>query len=456
MSFREGRAKTKSLAPHANQRGVALIVVLMIAAILAIIGGAMATQYVNGVAAASVLMDKEFYRANVKSAMETFSTVYRLSNIRYSGYVKDCVNANDFTRALREGHGCTSVGPYTVFTAADISSIAATADLGVSFPNPCVISQNASSCTAANPIFRLDFERMTFDIYLDGTLSEKNLAEFTLVLISPRTPYPLTNRFAIQGSLALLGHLESSDVTVVAEYPSALHSCLFDAWNPLRSGAGCQTFQQLGGGTGLGSYRDRFFGLRSFDGQIVDMNGLSGATYLVDESGFLAGQKVFPEYCKQDFVNADDFTILSNTNVDEIYIASGVGQGSRITYIRAAGPGNCTRHPVCELGLQGWGQAFSGIAADSASNILVPPADLPGLTLLTAVFYLKTDAGVFLTAYVTSRAGAFPDPNSVYDPALNRTFTCSVNYDSQKQSPERSRTLGFERGMTKSKPYFVY
>ncbi len=429
---------------------------MIIAAVLAVVTSVMLSQQSNSVRTTYASIDRELYRTHLKSALETFYAIQRATNLRYADFVRGCIEARDLPRALNAGHGCSTVGGFTAFSNADLSNLAPAADLGVTFENSCTITQNASTCSPATSILRLNYEMHDFRFYFNGLLSTRNLSEYRLVMTGPNVGQPLTNRFAIQSNLPVLTHMDSTTATVIAETPSTLQSCPFEEWMPYRSGTGCPEYSEVGSGTGLVLHKERFFGLRTFDGKIVDLTKLSTSSFLVNEDGTLDGQPVFPPHCRAALVNADDATIISNGNHDELYIVHGQDKLTFISYVKKTG-GVCTLHNICKLGEMAWGQGYAGIASDPMSNFLVPPADLSSLRYLQARFFLKTDLGKLLTAEVISEPGSGPvDQYTVNDAALNRRFTCLVNYDRQKQVVERSRTLGFERGLTNPLGYIIY
>jgi hypothetical protein len=94
------------------KNGQALPIVLIIMALISILILAMSTQYSNNLKSSYWRVDRELYRTNLKSAIDTFNVLYRLTLTRYSDFVKDCSIARDFSRALSEGHGCSTAGTF--------------------------------------------------------------------------------------------------------------------------------------------------------------------------------------------------------------------------------------------------------------------------------------------------------------------------------------------------------
>jgi hypothetical protein len=327
----------------------------------------------------------------------------------------------------------------------------------VSHPHACRINYDSSTCLQPESILDIKQDLLSYQFYFAGIIANRNMIEFSVTMSAGRLLQPLTNRFALQSNLPRLIHMESSTSSVVAEYPSAIDTCPFEPWDSIRVGSSCDIVEQLGGGSGLAFFKGRFFGLRPNDGQVIDINKLSTTSYIVDEDGEVAGQKVFPAYCPEDLVNADDITVISNADEDQIYAVKGMGAQASIRLMKKTGA-TCSEHIVCDLGAMNWSQSYTGIAADQRSLPLVPPADLTSLAYLQAIFYLKTDSGNVITALVTSTpgVGSVTDPYVVNDAGLGRTFRCTANLDDQKQFIERSRTLGFERGSDNDQPYIIY
>src|SRR5690606_3574033 len=80
----------------------------------------------------------------------------------------------------------------------------------------------------------------------------------------------------------------------------------------------CEPVAQLGGGTGLTFYNNRYFSFRPLDGQIFDLIEASNSSspyFLLPETGILGGKEVFPAYSKDIIFNADDITTIE----DQIY-----------------------------------------------------------------------------------------------------------------------------------------
>ncbi|MEK6705847.1 MAG: hypothetical protein AABZ06_08660, partial [Bdellovibrionota bacterium] len=325
----------------------------------------------------------------------------------------------------------------------------------------CDISATTSSCSGLiqKPLIEVgssdDNQKIagnSYKIYLMAIVPEKNIVEFqseTTQNVPGGAVVTVTkNAFAIRSTLTNAAHLES-DGRVTQENPDPLAKCKGNAWGDFpifdTQETLCKNFVQLGSGTGMAYFQGRYFGFRPADGQIIDMISASNASatsYLVGEDVKLTGggtQEIFPKYCKDALVNVDDVTVVGK----QIYFVAGQGTNAHIGFLDTGIGVSCTdasaRKRICELGEKGWAQAYAGIASPSWSEELWPKPENVG-DQSSATFFLKTDAGDFLTAVVISQSTG---------------FTCAIFKDATLQQVEYKRTLGFDRAGD-YKPYFAY
>lgn len=399
------------------------------------------------------------------SAIETAIMAFRAAEMKYFDAVQGCDSARPFLEALKSGAGCDAV--VTVFDpdAPDIGVM----DGLYQFVQggSCRITAAASSCaTGAHELLQvplLDDARSlatapsTYHFLVTNLFPERQLAEMSAVVDTGDTRTKFA--FAIRASLANSAHLEP-DGRVTQQAPDPLSYCQgqkqwadFLIYNPLQRK--CLRFAQLGSGTGLAYYRNRYFGFRPSDGQVIDLiaaQDSSNTSYLVDESGNVASlpppggdslpttTHVFPPYAKAPLVNVDDITVIG----DQVYYVAGSGADAHIGVL-VADSGTFRRFPLCpagqRLGDRGWSQAYEGIAALASSTPLVPVTNDP-IQMRFATFYLKTSGGDLLTAVV--RGGPQGAP-----------YTCVYFKDRNLQQVEYKRTNGFDRTDT-AKPYLLY
>lgn len=242
-------------------------------------------------------------------------------------------------------------------------------------------------------------------------------------------------------------------------------------WGPLytfdEKQAKCRSFAQLGSGTSLAFYDNRYLGFRKWDGQMVSFNELTNdgdAPYLISEDGFLqsktaqTAKKVGFEYAKEGLRFADDLTVVNG----HIYFVMGQGEQTKIVYLSRgecpAGLGPSVhdstpaksawcRIPVCNLGALGFATRFSGIATAAWAQSLFrtdgSPEPLGGVARI-ANFHLKTLATGNLLRVVVRN-----------NPGQTAYTSCTVVIDSEDQAPEYRATYGFDRAADE-RPYFVY
>jgi hypothetical protein len=410
----------------------------------------------------------------ISSGAETVLTAFRLAYIQYISKLSKsgCSEGRPFLEALKNGSNCSV--PINVFTSDDLQSLSSGAFFSYINANQgggCSINTNSSSCgNGDHPLIQAPFPgegqisshdasstllSVGYLFTLNSINLEKGLVDIS-VDYRPSGPVgaelPEHFRVGLRTVFGNAAHLEQ-DGRVVQEGVDPLSVCQGSVWanlllfNPTNSK--CDQFAQMGAGTGLAFYNGRYFGLRSFDGQIIDLTASTqdsnSPSYLVDENGQVSGKSVLFSYSRADLINVEDITIIptfrggSDNNIfsGQLYYLTGQGATAELGVISKQG-----RQPICSLGSLGWGQAYTGILAASFSDPLVPEAGdgLEGNRL--GLFYLKTLLGDVLTA-------------AVIRDAASGNFFCHVAKEKYLQKDEYKRTLGFDR-TDKSEPYVIY
>lgn len=411
------------------------------------------------------------YSYTTFSGAETMLFSYRLAQIQYIKEIsnQNCTAAKPFIRALKEGSGCPDA--ITVFSESDASDYSNLPFSYLANSGGCVISTSFSSCgrgaknLVVAPVIGGDRTQIPdpsnpnsvpgYIFSLQNIDIDKGILEFNASYTSSGDNNRLSTQryaFAIRGFLPNAAHLEG-DGRVTQETPDPLSKCPGSAWatflvfNP--SNQKCEQFSQLGSGTGLAFYNHRFFGFRPFDGQVVDMLAAnSDSSYMVDENGNVENNSVFIPYKKSALINVDDITVIPTQNAEtettpaslggQVYYVAGQGSSANIGVLLSNGD----RKIVCDLGGQGWGQGYEGIASLSFSDPLIQTTG-DGMTgSRLAVFFLKTSGGDYLTA-------------SVLKIPSSPVFICHVAKENNLQQIEFSRTYGFDRADDRE-PYYVY
>jgi hypothetical protein len=381
---------------------------------------------------------------NSASGIEVFLVAYRFAEIHYHRTLKNCDTVRPFYRALKEGSACNR--PVNVFHSSNTHL-----NQGVySYEGEgCRITSNSSSCnTGVHKLVSVghqdEAESFNQSKYIFNILSiqpEKQIVEFLMDFQSANTRATRFS-FAIRSSLNNTAHLEY-DGRVTQANPDPLYPCPGQPWATYflynSKNRQCLNFQQLGSGTGLTYYKGRYFGFRPMDGQVIDLNAASAeasGSYLVNESGMVGTENRFPAYRKEPLVNVDDITIIE----DQIYYVALSGDSA---HIGALDPRNLNRRiRVCNLGEQGWSQAYTGIGSMGWSDPLLPVDNVDYNTDRIARFFLKTDAGDLFTAFVIANSAG-------------TNFECFVTKDNDMQEIEYKRTYGFEK-TDLTKPYYIY
>ncbi len=379
----------------------------------------------------SIEFQNEYY-----SAADTLYYAYKQEEQRYHKTLASCGKAKPFIEAIKKGSGCNS--SVTVFKKG--TGDGALYDFG---NNGCLIRESSSSCEdgqshvlsiksnhagsgSINP-----FSYYEYDFYIFGLIPEKNIIEF-LAIISDRTSGKRIlggkrkRTFALVDSVRNIAHIEA-DGRVTEENPSPLSRCAGQPWQTLKSfnptNLKCEEYTILGGAEGLAYYNGRYFGFRSFDGQIFDMMAtITGGSILVNQNGTNNGQKIFPRYDKSYLFNTNDITLIDDT----IYFVTGGGLDAYIGVLDM----NQTppvRKPVCKVGEMGWAQNYDGILATDRSQDLVDQTKIGN----SATFYLKSSGGDLLTFFVLINNSGL--------------YECYGLKDYNLQQIEYKRTYGFDR-----------
>jgi hypothetical protein len=447
------------------------------------------------------------FSVQMASGVETMLAMYRLAEISYNSAMNNCPSGTGraFLRALKEGHGCTDAGMGTinVFGNADAAGIT---DVSNSFsymiPSGCRIDRDTpltcgttqlpvklatigiqrTGVTAAQAA-RQKLDGASFEFVLNAVIPANQIVEF----VADVTPAKYTGDaasnpgtkfrrgFAIRGSLPFTAHIEA-DGRVTQDAPDPISRCPIEPWQTARiynpGNRTCESFVQLGGGTGLAFYQGRYFGFRPADGQVIDMltaSQASASSYLVEENGTVGGVPVFPQYRKDMLRNADDITTVGS----QIYYVGGQvreGHIGTLTFSNLANPvpplspapppGTPLLIPICRIGRLNWGQSFVGLASLDWGEQIIPSdaADAAVPRTRLATFFLKSATGDLLTAVVRSAEGPLPaSPSCAAFTAFSRTYwsCCTVFKDADLQQIEYHRTWGFDR-TSAIKPYFLY
>jgi hypothetical protein len=410
----------------------------------------------------------------ISSGAETVLTAFRLAYIQYISELSKsgCSEGRPFLEALKNGSNCSV--PINVFTSDDLQSLSSGAFFSYINPNQgggCSIVTNSSSCgNGDHPLIQAPFPgesqipshdasstllSVGYLFTLNSINLERGIVDISVDYLPPGSvggELPEHFRIGLRPVFGNAAHLEQ-DGRVVQESVDPFTVCQGAEWanlllfNPTNSK--CEQFAQMGSGSGLAFYNGRYFGLRSFDGQIIDLTAStqdsSSSSYLVDENGEVSGKSVLFSYSRSALINIDDITIIptfrgtSNnfTFSGQLYYVTGQGATAELGGISKEG-----RQPICSLGSLDWGQAYNGILAASFSDPLIPEAGdgLEGNRL--ALFYLKTVIGDILTA-------------AVIRDAKSGNYFCHVAKEKYLQKDEYKRTLGFDR-TDRNEPYVIY
>ena len=449
--------------------------------------------------------------AKASSAINTMLPAYDVAEIHYSMEIAKflkCGGPATFVKALKDGHGCPGEADITVFTIEDLREIAHKIEPGIPFVKlitdstyiqnmmqlysyagsvGCTIKSDSSTCKGTQPkLIEIGVDPKfphqsdhgtSISFYL---LNENTGAELTEWIAEAHTPTSdpkqsqvTKTSFGINSQSPNLVHLEG-DGRVTQERPDPLDPCKSSPWStyflysPERGK--CETYEQMGSGTGLAYYKNRFFGFRPADGQVIDLANLSeggkDGSYMVEETtGKLTHASdtdapVFVPYKKELLTNADDITLIG----DQLYYVAGQGESAYIGVLYAGKNAKgdidvkkMESHHVCDLGKMGWSQSYTGIASPPWSMPLIPETG-DQLNLRIAHFFLKTDSGDLLTATVI---GVGTDKNTdigkgiPYNTEIEGLPLCIVTKNPDLQPVEYKRSMGFDRTRA-SKRYFAF
>jgi hypothetical protein len=394
---------------------------------------------------------------NVRSGIEIMIAAFRQAEVEYIKEVSmdlQCVSANTFIDAIVNGTNCVggispNHAPIDIFDDATAPGVVAKI---YHYGSPCSIKKTSGCVTATQHpevvrigvpgLFTTDSDRIGGLEFSFSLIKVDTIKKALTIRAVVRKPDKAKRVFEIEfrDSNSNMAHMDA-DGKVRQSNPNPNDFCkdpdpqkrlpyseltLFDESNYV-----CKSIGQLGGGTGLTYYHGRYFAFRPADGQVFDLKEASdpASPYLqVSEAGFIGSTQVFPPYSKEALFNAEDTTIIE----DQIYYVR--GQSNNAAIYALVDPSDLNNHSVkvCDLGSQGWGQAYVGLASKAWSDRLLPLVSNSDPKIAT--FYLKTFSGDLLTALVWSVTAT--------------TFQCIVLKDSAIQQDENKRTYGFDKVVT--------
>lgn len=478
-----------------SQEG-SIVSVLVVSAAISIVTYLVAMQLDLNKRFATKRAKDDILTTQIRSGIEAFMVALRIAEINYANQVGNCqaagstVSARPFISALKSGSNCQG-SQITVFSSGDLQDPVYDNDFLNGTPNAsnigynniikyvstvCTISEHSTTCAPGTKLLTVTYGLITYEFFLNAVIPNQQRAEFTVKFKDNGTiKTSATRSFAVVEMLQNTAHLESADGRVTQENPNPEDYCPGKSWDNLPLfdivNKKCNTFGNLGGGTGLAyvkmpyTSQGNFFGFRSNDGSVIDLNATvtqNATSYLVDSTtGALTtgGQQVFPVFDQASLINSDDITVIKN----QIYVVKGSGDDAQIGYLYSTGTDVSSNppmiHPICQLGKMGWGQAYSGIAALSSSDELVGISGTQDkMPYRIAIFYLKSDTGDLFMAIVRSTTKSIDTTALNSNQVINdngRTFICNVFKDGIVQPVEYKRTLGFDR--TVDQPaYYVY
>lgn len=402
----------------------------------------------------STNIDRSSERLHLTNQIEMLFAKLKTLQLNYLNRSHECDQTRDFISSLLLGHGCQGLGSINV---SDLD----TGDPDGVAVSECQIHESSSDCLEQETFAVISYLDETHSVRLATIIPESNIIEFAIQPHRRAERFRQSSFFSIQlGGFTTL-HLESSTAKLVSENPILdQRGCPTTPWSQslIPSGTGCVASLALGMGTGLARATNHYVVLRSHDGYLLDPYSLESESPLIDTDGFRNSIKVTSPYCPNSLIGADDIAIIKVGDEDQIYYAQGQGPQAHIGYMKYNSAGNCTKVPICVLGAMGWGQGMSGLLATPASEGLDPGSFGDKLPLLTAQFYIKTDLGQRLNVTVASSEQPLnlAGGQEFFSSALNRHLSCFANYDPEKQVLEYRRTLGFARGGTNDRPYFIF
>jgi hypothetical protein len=398
---------------------------------------------------------------HTRSGIETMITALRQAEVDYlaSLILLECVSANTFLDALADGHRCKKADQTEPGNAITLFDNGLTTPPGVSeqiydVTSNCLIKSDFG-CINSRPLVVNIGQPNLLGLYPDSKPIGEFSFSFRLIRIdtASKTLYikvevSRKNRgnkiYEIQfrDSNINMAHMDA-DGKVKQSNPNPNDLCtgMNGPYTELKlyddATGDCINFSQLGGGTGLAYYRDRYFSFRPADGQVFDLKEAANPASLffpVSEAGMIGTTQVFPPYSKEILFNAEDMTILE----DQIYYVKGENNNVAIWALINPDPADPNHSKkVCDLGQKGWGQAVVGLSSKAWSDRLIPH-DVGNSK--TATFYVKTFSGDLLTVLVWTN-----DPSS---PPSIPEFDCVVLKDNDIQIDENKRTYGFDKIVT--------
>lgn len=447
------------MSVRSRQRGN-IVLSLILVGVLGIIVSAVISLINDQIKEAVRQRQSSQHRLTLSSAIETFMVAVRFAESKYMIETRHCDQAHLFLRALAEGHHCAKLAgkEITVFADTDLSGLTVEERGLFTYGESWRVQENSP---AQGPLTRkvmsVNIDRVQVDFFYNNTFSAKDRAEFDAVLYV-NGERAANNRFSLFTSDSPNRmHLDSGDLKIVQQYPTANDPCRNQMWSKFRqySGTSCDDVANLGGGTGVAYYRGDFFGLRANDGQIVNFRNLDSQSYLVAENGTINGVKVFPAYSKDALVNVDDIEILGEDQGDDQLIAvDGEGEDITISYLDMSTE---SLVPICKLGQIGWAQGVSGIAGTTGNHSLILDGSNPSASVST--FLLKSDSGrlfyILVKSVPSSENLAGIEPEFLVTHG-SRKFICTGFPDIYEQDIENTRTLGLTRGKQVSRPYYIF
>lgn len=432
-----------------SSSGFAIIHSLILLTIAAILGGSLFKSISDSKNASLKNLDNDSIAMNIASAAETFTPALRLAESKYHEYINGCDAAVSFAEALFSGHNCPTAGNIDIFSADDVKTLDPPEQALFQYLGKWTIQNNKLSTPPQNAVVRIQLGTtpIAVEFYLDAVLPQKSWILMKAVVFKNNVEIYNRKIAFITNSQSYPIHVESSNSSITQEAQDPNNPCSAAEWQTFLTlkGGICTPLETTGGVTGITKFRNRYFGLRSYDGQIVDLTGTSIITNAVEEDGTLAGVPIFPPYKKNTFVGVDDIEVVGDdTDAPQIYFVRGSAPDVHINYID---PVTDTTFPVCNLGALGWSTSYSGFSATYGSERLIPtPPEIPSIS--TAHFILKSDTGDIFNVFVRSQKNGttyspgLPPEAIIVDPKVKRTFICSVYKLKIPPDPENTRTMG--------------
>ncbi len=440
-----------------NQKG-SLVASLALAALFSFIAAGIVTMILNQVQSSSVQRKFSKSRLIVTSAVETFMGAMKHSEAKYFIHMRNCQSANLFFSSLMNGHSCDVLGSgfsLPIFGASDLQGLDADEAALISFQSGWQIRYNQKALAPSDRLVAtIKVEGQDVRIYFYGVSPLKDRAAFGAESATKQGPQRvLFSLFASDSANRV--HMSSSDAKMVSERSYSKDPCLNTPWSSfelLISGS-CAQVPNLGSGNGLAFYEGNYFGLRPFDGTVVSMKDLNGATYFVQENGTLGGQDVFPPHVRLALQNVDDFEVIGlDQGLKKIVAVLGSGLQTRLAYYDSVSQQMVT---ICKLGEMDFGRSFSGLAAAPGNQDIF---NFGSVSSSVATFYLKSDSGEIVNLAVKVAAAVpYSGLEAQYVSTIGgKKFVCAAIKDRQSKDVENARTLGLTKGGLLLRPYYIY